>query len=232
MIQGQKVLALIPARGGSKGIKNKNITNVEGKPLIAYTIEAALGCEYVDDVVVSTDSFEIRDVAVTYGALVPFMRPASISMDTSKTIEVVINAIEELSKQGREYDVLVLLQPTSPLRDNVDICGAISKYMERGKRSLVAVSEVDDNPILMRTITDDGNMNRVIDSQSTFRRQDMPNYYRVNGSIYINSIEEINMDTSFNDNEVPFILQKTHAVDVDEPKDLELVRFYLRGACE
>jgi CMP-N-acetylneuraminic acid synthetase len=229
MINGRKVLAVIPARGGSKGIKNKNIIDLGGgKPLIAYTIEAARNTSYVDNVVVSTDSEQIAQVAREYGASVPFLRPAELAKDTSKTIDAVMHVIEEMKKRGQKYDILLLLQCTSPLRTADDIKGALEKFERNHEISLVAVSKVTDHPILIRKIIDDVSMERLLPINSTVRRQDMPEYYRVNGSIYINRVDELTLDTSLADNLQPYVIAENHAVDIDSFPDLELVKYYLK----
>lgn len=227
MIKKLKVLALIPARGGSKGIKNKNITEIGGKPLIAYTIEAAKNSKYVDEVVVTTDSVEIARISKLFGASVPFLRPENLASDTSKTIDAVIHAKEMLKKQGKEYDILVLLQATSPLRTYEDLDGALERFCYRDMKSLAAVSKVADNPMLIRTIEDDGKLKKLLNVNSTCRRQDMPTYYKVNGSIYINKMDEISESTSFNDNEISYIIESTHAIDIDSYIDLEIAKYLL-----
>jgi len=228
MIGDKKVLALIPARGGSKGIKDKNIIDLKGKPLISYTIEAARASKYIDTVVVTTDSMKIKKTAEEFGAEVPFMRPKEYAMDKSATLEAVINAIEQLEKLGNIYDVLVLLQPTSPLRTNEDIDGALEKFEKYDEKSLVGVSKVEDNPVLIRRVLDETTMEKIVEKKSTVRRQDMEEYYRVNGSIYINRIGEIDVNTSFNDNVIPFIMDEKHSVDIDVMKDLMLAEYYLQ----
>lgn len=227
MFNDMRILALIPARGGSKGIKNKNIIDIGGKPLISYTIAAGKQSRYIDDVVVTTDSETIKDVAIKYGADVPFLRPAELAKDTSTSLDAVLHAVHELENQGRNYDVLILLQPTSPLRTAEDIDSAIEKFNKYGCESLVSVSEVKDHPIFMRKIIDDRSMEKFLNQKSTIRRQDMPPIYRVNGGIYINLIKELNEDTSFGDNKVPFIMEQRHSVDVDEYSDIALVEYYL-----
>ena len=227
MINNKKVLALIPARGGSKGIKDKNIYPLCGKPLITYSIDCAKRSKYIDEITVSTDSEKIAEVAKEYGAYVPFLRPAELASDTAKSIDAVVHAIKWLEDHNEKFDILVLLQPTSPLRTVEDLDGALEKFVDNGEKSLVAVSLVSDNPILMRTINADGIMEKLLDLQSTVRRQDMKNYYRVNGSIYINKVSEINIDTSLNDNEIPYIVKPENAIDIDEKKDLVLAEWYL-----
>lgn len=228
MFGKQKILALIPARGGSKGIKDKNIISLAGKPLIAYSIEAAKKSKYIDSIVVTTDSEKIAEVAKRYGARVPFLRPAELAADTSKTIDAVLHAIKTLKSMGENYDTLVLLQPTQPLRTTDDIGKAIELYYESGENGLVSISSVDDSPLLIRSIDEDGKLINLLSQNSTCRRQDMPNYYKVNGCIYINKIDEINENTSFNDNKVPFIMDKEHSIDIDELSDLWMAEYYLQ----
>ena len=228
MFGKQKILALIPARGGSKGIKDKNIIPLAGKPLIAYSIEAAKKSKYIDSIVITTDSERIAEVAKQYGARVPFLRPDELAADTSKTIDAALHAIKTLKSMGENYDTLVLLQPTQPLRTTDDIDKAIELYYESGENGLVSISTVDDSPLLIRSIDEDGKLINLLSQNSTCRRQDMPNYYKVNGCIYINKIDELNENTSFNDNKVPFIMYKEHSVDIDELSDLWMAEYYLK----
>lgn len=228
MFNNQKILALIPARGGSKGIKDKNIVFLAGKPLIAYSIEAAKYSKYIDDIIVTTDSEKIAEISKQYGASVPFMRPAELATDTSKTIDAVLHAIRTLETMEKKYDVLVLLQPTQPLRTDADIDKAIEVYYKNKEDGLVSVSPVDDSPLLIRTISNDGKLLNLLSQNSTCRRQDMPEYYKVNGCIYINKIEEINESTSFNDNKIPFIMTKEHSIDIDELSDLCIAEYYFK----
>ncbi len=227
MIEDKRVLALIPARGGSKGIKGKNIIDLCGKPLIAYSILAGKASRYVDSVVVTTDSEEIGDIAREYGAELPFMRPAGLASDTAKTIDVVLHAVKWLEEHGRRYDIVVLLQPTQPLRTAGDIDGALEKYMENGMKALISVSETEESPVLMRTISPEGSLEKLLPINATLRRQEMPTYYIIDGSIYINSVSELNTDTNFGDNPIPYIMPKERSVDIDEYKDLEKAAEYL-----
>lgn len=228
MFNNQKILALIPARGGSKGIKDKNIVFLAGKPLIAYSIEAAKYSKYIDDIIVTTDSEKIAEISKQYGASIPFMRPIELATDTSKTIDAVLHTIQTLKTMGKEYDVLILLQPTQPLRTNKDIDESIEVYYKNKEDGLVSVSPVDDSPLLIRSINKDGTLVNLLSQNSTCRRQDMPKYYKVNGCIYINKIEELNENTSFNDNRIPFIMTKEHSVDIDEKSDLWIAEYYLK----
>ncbi len=226
MYKDKKLLGLIPARGGSKGIPHKNIIDLCGKPLISYSIQAALNSRYIDSVIVSTDDEDIAGISRTYGAEVPFMRPAVLASDTSKTVDAVLHSIQWLKSAGRTYDTLILLQPTQPLRTSADIDSAITEYMDKDCTSLVSVSVVNDNPLLIRSIRN-GLLVPLLSSTSTCRRQDMPEYYRVNGCIYINEISGITPETSFNDNLLPFIMDRSHSVDIDEYCDLALAEYYI-----
>lgn len=228
MYKERRILAVIPARGGSKGIPHKNIINLCGKPLIGYTIEAALGSKYIDYVMVSTDDEEIANVAVKYGAEVPFFRPVELAFDTAKTLDAVLHAVNKLREMNQGFDDLVLLQPTQPLRLSKDIDHAIEYYYNSDCKDLVSICEVNDHPILIRTV-EDGRMKKILNVSSTCRRQDMPKYYRVNGCIYINKIEKLDENTSFNDNAVPFIMERSHSVDIDELSDLAIAEFYLNS---
>lgn len=228
MISKKKVLAIIPARGGSKGIKDKNIISLNGKPLISYTIDAAKKSKYIDDIVLSTDSQRIADVAAKYGAEVPFIRPTELATDRSKTIDVVLHAINYLRNEGRFFDTLILLQPTSPLRTKEDIDCALEEYIKNNYKSLSSISQVKEHPILIRSINENGELSSLLNENSTVRRQDLTVYYRINGSIYINDIDEIDESTSFNDNTIPFIMDPSHSIDIDDPIDLLIADYYLK----
>ena len=227
MYNNSRIFAFIPARGGSKGIKNKNIVSLNGLPLLSYSIQAALESQYVDNVIVSTDSMKIATIAKEYGANVPFIRPASLADDSSRTVDAVIHAISFLKTHDDYYDVLLLLQPTQPLRTAGDIDGAIELFFERGMRGLVSVSLVEDHPVLIRTLSEDGLLTSLLHGSSTIRRQDMSAYYRVNGCIYLNRVDEITEKTSFNDNPVGYVMERSHSVDIDEMKDLYVAEYYL-----
>lgn len=226
MYKDKKILAVIPARGGSKGIPNKNIRMLGGKPLIAHTIDAALNCPYIDYVMVSTDSLSIAEISRENGASVPFMRPTDLANDTAKTIDVLCHVINELGEE--KYDILVLLQPTSPLRDSNDISRAIEMFLDANVHSLVSVSLVNEHPLLMRTVDENKCLMPIISfPSSTVRRQDFPSYYRINGAIYINNINELNQSSSLNDNNTGYIMKPSHSIDIDEEVDFIIAEYYL-----
>lgn len=224
----KKIIAVIPARGGSKGIKHKNIYILNGKPLIEYTINAALASKYIDRIVVSTDDIQIAEVSKELGAEVPFLRPNEMALDTSNTIEAVMDVIAKLKLVENEYDSLVLLQPTQPLRQVFHIDEAIEKYYMNEKKSLVSVSKSNNHPLLIRKINKQGELKRILNKNSTCRRQDMSATYFVNGCIYINAINELSIKTSFNDNKIPYIMEKKYSVDIDEMDDIYLAEYYMK----
>jgi len=173
-------LALIPARGGSKGIPRKNIRELAGKPLIAWTIQAALAAEGVERVVVSTEDEEIAEVARNWGAETPFLRPAELASDTAPGIAPVLHAIDHLPG----HDSLILLQPTSPLRSAVQIEGLLSFAAEREASSVVSVCEVEEHPSWMFRKDSDGMLAPYAGLEEATRRQDLPSLYSLNGAMY------------------------------------------------
>lgn len=228
MYKGKRILGLIPARGGSKGIPSKNIIEIYGKPLIQYSIECAKGSKYLDRTIISTDDEKIKEVALKFGGDVPFMRPPELALDTSKTIDAVVHAINWLKERGEEYNYLVLLQNTVPLRKPWHIDEAIEKLFESNEKSLVSVTEVDENPVLMRTINADGTVHNLLEVNSTMRRQDFPKFYRVDGAIYIQKLdEEFGLNTSLNDGRLAYKIEERYSVDIDTYLDIKKIEFYL-----
>jgi N-acylneuraminate cytidylyltransferase/CMP-N,N'-diacetyllegionaminic acid synthase len=228
MYRGKKFLAIIPARGGSKGIPHKNIMDLCGKPLISYSIEEAKKSKYIDYVLVSTDDEEIKEVSMNYGANVPFLRPDKFSDDKAKSIDVVIHAIEFLKNDGNIFDYVVLLQPTSPLRTYEDIDSAIELILEKNESSLVSVCEVDENPILMRIIENDTLKSILEFNGGNLRRQDLPTYYIFSGALYINTVEMILCENTFiNEKSIPFIMERSKSIDIDNILDAKLAKYIL-----
>ncbi|MFJ7952307.1 cytidylyltransferase domain-containing protein [Lysinibacillus sp. NPDC096418] len=230
MYKYNKILAVIPARGGSKGIARKNIVHIHDKPLIQYTIDAAKDAKYIDKIVVSTDDEEIANISKQCGAEVPFLRPKHLATDTAKTIEVLIHTVEKLNEVGEFYDYLVLLQPTQPIRTSDIIDEAIQTIVDRNEEGLVSISEVSEHPVLIRTMNESGKLQNILNINSTLRRQEFPKYYKVNGSIYINKINDnFTVNTSLNDNNLGFIMDKKYDIDIDEEIDLEFLKVLLEN---
>ena len=215
MYKNKKIIAIIPARGGSKGIPNKNIVKIKGKPLIAYTILSAKKSRYLDKIIVSTDSKKIARVATSFGASVPFLRTKSLATDNAKTIDTIIYTLKKLKEK---YDAVVILQPTSPLRDQHDIDKAIELFYHE-KKDLVSISKIEINPYLIRS-KKKGALTNLVNHTSTIRRQDLSTYYKVNGAIYINKISRLTVNTSLNDNPIGYEMNPSHSLDIDTIDDL------------
>ena len=229
MYKGKRFLAIIPARGGSKGIPNKNIMDICGKPLIAYTIEAGKKSKYIDEVVVSTDSEAIKITAQQYGAKVPFLRPEELSNDIAKSIDVVLHAIDFYENNNINFDYIILLQPTSPLRTFEHLDKAIEKLIDSNGSSLISVREADENPVIMRTIQDEKLREIISFGGTNLRRQDLPTFYIFNGALYINSNDMLVNEKRFVDeNTIPYVMDKESSVDIDTMLDARLVELIIK----
>lgn len=232
MINGKTVLAIIPARGGSKGIPRKNIKPLAGKPLIAWTIEEAKKSKYIDIIIVSTDSKEIADVSIKYGADIPFIRPKELAADETPSSEVILHATEWLRiNQNQKFDILILLQPTSPLRNANQIDTALKNFMSNpSNKCLVSVKEAEDSPYWMKIIDDDHFLRNFIVHQNNYtRRQDLPKIYILNGAIYImRTADFINYKSFDVDNTIPFLMDKITSIDIDSEEDFMLAETIVR----
>lgn len=223
-------LIIIPARGGSKGIPKKNIVELNGRPLIDYTIKAALEIAPIDHIILSTDSEEIAEVAERCGLKVEYRRPAALATDTAGSREVIIDAMDWAERQGIAYDVVVLLQPTSPLRVAEDIAGALSKYTA-DVDMVVSVAEARCNPYYNCFETDDAGYLKISKGEGLFtRRQDVPSVYEYNGAVYVINPQSIRaMALGSFPHRVPYVMPAERSVDIDAPVDL-LVASHLLGA--
>ena len=183
MYKNKTFLAIIPARGGSKRLPNKNIRELVGKPLILWTVESAIKSKYLDEIVLSTESDEIIKVVKNISNITIIKRPLELASDTAKTVDVVKHAIENINKN---FDFLVLLQPTSPLRTHYHIDEAIERIILLNADALISVAEVNHSPLWCNTLPDDLSMeNFIAEDVKDKRSQDLPKYYRINGAIYI-----------------------------------------------
>lgn len=196
--------------------------------MIQYSIECANSSKYIDRTIISTDDLKIKEVAEKCGGDVPFLRPTELAQDTSKTIDCLVHAINWLKENGEEYDYLVLLQNTVPLRKGWQVDEAIEKLFESSERSLISVTEVEENPVLMRTIKEDGTVENMLHISSTVRRQDFPKFYRVDGAIYIQKLDEnFNLETSLNDGKLAYLMEDKYSVDIDTYLDIQKIEYYL-----
>lgn len=222
-MKNKTFLAIIPAREGSKRLPNKNIKNLNGKPLIYYSISASLKSKYITETVVSTDSTEIRELANKFGASTPFLRPKELSQDKSSSIEVVIHCVNYYKEVlNKEFDYVILLQPTSPLRDEVDLDSAIEFLLKKSADAVVSVTEVEHNPIWSNVLDDSNSMENFLDKKYLNKRsQDLPKYYRLNGAIYIcNTSKLIEENTFFiSKNIFAFRMLQEKSIDIDTKID-------------
>lgn len=188
MINGKTILAIITARGGSKGLPGKNIKSLCGKPLITWSIEAGLASKYVDEVMVSTDSEEIADVARHAGASIPYIRPAELATDTATSIDVLKHALTFYENTyNRYYDYIVLLEPTSPLREENDIDNMLDKIIDLEKEfdAIVSIGEVHEHPSIMKKIVNKEIREYCDELVVTSRRQDNDRAFFPYGVAYI-----------------------------------------------
>jgi CMP-N-acetylneuraminic acid synthetase len=225
-------LGVIPARGGSKSVPRKNIALLHGMPLIAYTIEAAQRSHSLTHFVVSSEDPEIIAVAKQYGAPVPFVRPAELATDEAPSLPVVQHAVREMEGlHGITYDIIVLLQPTTPLRQPEDIDAAIRKLVDTGADSVISVCDVGAyHPARMRQIVDDRLVELPIrEPKEMLRRQDLPPVYIRNGAIYA-TLRAVVMEQNSMSGKVcrPYIMPEDRSVNVDSKLDLLLAEILLR----
>lgn len=214
-------MGFIPARTGSKGVPGKNIKLLAGKPLIVHTIETARSTGLFDYLMVSTDGEEIASIARQAGAEVPFLRPAELATDIAKSIDVLHHAMNWLEREGRRFDWVMYLQPTSPLRSSDDIIAACRLMFEKKAAAVVSVCEVDHHPWWSNTLPPDLCMNEFIRPDVTgTRRQELPTYYRINGAIYLAQWDFIRHRHSwYGPHTFAYIMPKERSVDIDDPLD-------------
>jgi len=231
LTQREICLAIIPARGGSKGIPGKNLKPTAGKPLIAWTVETALAATSLARVIVSTDSLEIAEVARRHGAEVPFMRPSDLAQDDTPGIEPVLHATLWLEEnEGYRPDLIMLLQPTSPLRISEDIDRAIELIHEKSGDAIVSVTPAEAHPYWMKQIDGSGRIKDFIKlEQPIDRRQDLPEVYVLNGAIYLARYEVLVEQKAFyTDNTFSLVMPVERSLDVDTPWDLYLADLILK----
>jgi len=224
-------LAIIPARGGSKGVPGKNIRPVLGKPLIAYTIEAALEARSVGRVLVSTDDPETAAIAKTLGAEVPFMRPAELGSDDTPTLNVVRHVLSELnSLQRYNPEIIVLLQPTSPLRRSEDIDRAIALLNKTKADSVVSVCVAEQNPHWMIHLDGDHRVRPFVDqAQEYLRRQDLPPVYRINGAVYATRTKSImKSNRLLGEDTRGYIMDEESSIDIDTELDIQIATLLIQ----
>ena len=221
-------LFVIPARGGSKGIPGKNIRLLGGKPLIAYSIEVARALADDEDICVSTDEDEIASVVESLGLEVPFMRPDYLATDQAGTFEVLIHAMDFYESKGKNYQSLVLLQPTSPFRASKDVKEALQLFSPN-LDMVVSVKETKSNPYFMLFEENTEGYLEPSKSGDFFRRQDAPSVYEYNGAIYVINTESLRKYGSLRafPRVKKYVMDEFHSLDIDQPIDWKIAEFYL-----
>lgn len=224
-----KPLIIIPARGGSKGIPHKNIKPLNGKPLIYYTIDVARGVAKDEDICVSTDDPNIIKCVEDYGLKVPFVRPAELASDTAGTYEVLLHALDFYEKEGRHYDVVLLLQNTSPFRNSEHVKEALKLY-QPDIDMVVSVNRTKTNPYYnCFEENKEGFLNKTLDCSGFIRRQDAPLTYEYNGAIYVINAEQMKkMPLGKFTKRVKYEMDDLHSVDLDNMIDWKFAEFILK----
>ncbi len=222
-----KNIAIIPARSGSKGLKDKNIRLLNGKPLLAYSIEAALKSKCFDVVMVSTDSKKYANIAKKYGAEVPFLRSIKNSNDKASSWEVVKEVLDIYQENGKEFDTFMLLQPTSPLRSANDIKNAYKILKEKKANSIVSICENDCSLNKLFKLKQDLYLSNILkNTNNTARRQDEDKYYRFNGSIYLSKVEHfLKCGNIYKDKCYGYLMDKMHSIDIDDKFDFYIAEY-------
>lgn len=226
MYKGKSFAAIIPARGGSKRLPGKNSLTLAGKPLICWTIEAALKNRYIDEVVVSSDDDEIIRIAQESGAKT-IKRPDELARDDTSTVDVLIDVL----KQTAYNDYIVLLQPTSPLRTEKHIHEAIELLISKDADAVVSVCETEHSPLWSNVLPEDGSMDHFLREEIKNKRsQELPVYYRLNGAIYICKSVKLLEEHSLllKHKSYAYVMSRTSSIDIDEAIDLEMAEFFMK----
>lgn len=229
----ENFLAIITARGGSKGIKNKNLKAINGKPLIYFPIFSALNSKYISRVIVSTDSKKIANLAIKYGAEVPYIRPTSLAKDTTPSYDVIKHCLNYIDINKTTFKYFILLEPTSPMTSYNDIDYAINNFLKSTKaKALIGVSQLEGtHPDFLVSINKKGFIQPYNTKKFKIsRRQDISKLFFYNGSMYISEIKTYLRKQSFlHDKTLPYIMHKKHSFEIDDMLDLKIVRTLLKN---
>ena len=226
------MIALIPARSGSKGLKGKNIKELLGKPLVAYTIEEALKSKFIDEVIISTDCKEIEKAAKEFGAKSLFLRPKNLSNDKSKAIDNYIYTIDRLNSDfGYEINNFIVLQPTSPLRKSEDINGAIKLFFSKNADSVISYVK-ETHPITWhKYINDEGEFENIF-KDKLHNRQDIRESYYPNGAIFIFKYNLIKQRIYYSKKSFPYVMPRKRSVDIDTIEDFNYAEFLMKQSID
>jgi len=226
------ILGVIPARGGSKGIKKKNITKILGKPLIYYTIKAAKKSKIISDLIVSTDSKEIAKISKKIGADVPFIRPKSLATDKTQTLPVIKHALKKIElKKKKIFDYIVLIQPTCPLRTSKDIDLSVLRLIKSKFHSITSITDVGaTHPYRMKIIKNKRLKNFINQGYENMKpRQELKKVFIRNGAIYAFKRSVLLKEKSLvSKKNLPYIMPKERSINIDSHEDLLLAKFYLK----
>lgn len=218
-------LGIVPARGGSVRLPRKNLLELNGEPLIASSIKAGLKSKYIDEVIVSTDDGEIIEAAKQFGAEVPFRRPQDLAQDETKTIDVILHALKSLAKGGKNFEYLVLLQPTSPFRSARHIDAAVEIVCNENLDGIVGVTELEHPVEWANILPPNYSMDKFFCSGNyELRSQEFPTRYRINGAIYICRISRILDEETifFSSNTKAFVMDRKSSIDIDTEFDYKI----------
>lgn len=224
-----KNIAIIPARSGSKGLADKNIREMCGKPLMAYSIEAARDSKIFSEIMVSTDSKKYAEISEKYGASVPFLRSTEMSGDKVSSWDVVREVLGRYHDIGEEFDIVCLLQPTSPLRTRKDIIDAFMLFDEKKADSVIGVCEVEHSPLWTNVIGNDLRLDSFLNNNTKdVPRQMLEQYYRINGAMYIVKSENIIKKQDIYSNSYAYIMPRERSIDIDEELDFVMAESIMK----
>lgn len=226
-----KILGIIPARSGSKGVPFKNVRMLAGEPLISYTVEAALNSQRLSDVVLSTDSAEFADIAKSLGVWVPFLRPENLAQDDTPAAPVAAHVLDELeANYSKKYDIVVWLQPTSPFRKSGDIDAGVDLLISSGVDSVVSVYQVEDNHPSRMYAVENGMLKKIWMENAQNLRQKNDVVYHRNGAIYVFWKNTLAKHVNFFGNKtLPYIMSKACSINIDDEMDFQIANFFMQA---
>ena len=224
-----KNIAIIPARSGSKGLKDKNIRNLNGRPLLAWTIDAAVRSGEFDEIMVSTDSEAYAEIARQCGADVPFLRSPATATDTASSWDTVAEVLENCRERGSTFDTFCLLQPTSPLRNAEDIRNAYALFRDKAEFAVVSVCEAEHSPLWCGHLPENGEFTGFIREEDVKQRQAGGTFYRLNGAIYIVDTRKFEADRFlYKAGSFAYIMPQERSVDIDTETDFRLAELLMK----
>ena len=224
-----RAIAIIPARSGSKGLPDKNILPLEGKPMMAYTIEACLESDCFERVHVSTDSELYAQIAIKYGAEVPFLRDPSLATDQATTEDVIRDVLEKYHAMGEEFEVFGIMQPTSPLRTALDIQNSFRLFQEKDADSVIGVCPMEHSPLWSNQLGESDSMYHFLDTQANQNRQHFGQFYRINGAIYLMRISAYSSHMAlYGERSYAYRMPKERSIDIDDSMDFEIAKVFMK----